>query len=164
MSYSWDLPTPPNTPAPEASGLTTSSANVRTVLGGLLDMAIDTGTLDYIPTDDGEWLEVPDSRSIVLCQLEIELGRSYSTPGDGTDIAARRETGEPLTTSFVEAEVRRAMGVLAAAGIVGNVQVTGRDDQGRQLYDETGRAAFLLSWIDLATGSPIDDVTFAVGG
>jgi hypothetical protein len=164
VSYSWDIPTQPNPPAPSSSGLATSSAGLRTVLAGLLDMVIDTVTLDYIRTDNGEWLESADSRSIVLCQLELELGKSYTTPGDGTEVKARLESGEPLTTSNVEADVRRAMAVLEAAGIVGAVEVSGRDEKGAQLYDESGRPAFKLSWIDLATGSPVEEVYAPLGG
>lgn len=162
MSYSWSLPSSlAPAPTPAAS---TSSASSRRVLGGLLDQEIDPLTLDFIDTDDGAWSETPDSRSIVLCQLELELGQSYATPGDGTDIARTQRSGTPLTTAFVESELRRAMAVLEAAGIVGSVEVNGRDENGDQLEDETGRAVFELKWIDLATGSPVEDVYRPFGG
>lgn len=163
MSYSFDLPTP-NAPAP-TPGPSTSSASTRTVLGGLLDQEIDPVTLDFIDTDDGAWSETPDSRSIVLCQLELELGKSYTTPGDGTEIKARFERGDPVTTQFVEAEVRRALAVLETLGIIGAVQVSGRDEHGAQLFDESRRrAVFELRWTDLATGSPVEDVYQPFGG
>lgn len=163
MSYSWDLPEAPSPSAP-ASGASTSSRSLRTTFGGLLDQEIDPLTLDFIDTDDGEWSETPDSRSIVLCQLELELGRSYNTPGDGTRIREQLESGDPITTAFVESEVRRALAVLEALGTIGSVQVTGRDGKGEQLVDETGRATFQLTWIDLATGSPVEDVYRPLGG
>jgi hypothetical protein len=159
--YSWDLP--PLAPSPGGS-TSASSAAVRTVLGGLLDQELDPVSLDFIDTDDGAWSETPDSRSLVLCQLEIELGQSYSTPGDGTELRAQIERGDPLTTSTVESDVRRALGVLELLGIIGSVEVNGRDERGEQLLDETGRALFELRWIDLATGSPVEDVYRPLGG
>lgn len=162
MSYSFDLPAP-NAPAP-TPGPSTSSTSTRTVLGGLLDQEIDPLTLDFIDTDDGEWSETPDSRAIVLCQLELVLGASFSTPGDGTDIKARFERGDPVTAQFVEAEARRALEVLEALGTIGSVEVNWRDERGAQLVDETGRAVFELAWVDLATGSPVEDVYFPLGG
>ncbi len=162
MSYSWDLPSPASETPSASSGSTASS---RPVLGGLLDQEIDPVSLDYVDTDAGEWSETADSRSIVLCQLELELGKSIGTPGDGTELRAKLESGDPITTSFVEAECRRSLAILEAAGIIGSVRVNGRDPETkRQLTDEAGRAAFELSWIDLATGSPVEDVYRPLGG
>lgn len=162
MSYSWSLPASV-TPSPGTS-ISSSTASTRTVLGGLLDQEVDPITRDFIDTDNGEWSETPDSRSIVLCQLELELGKSYSTPGDGTTIAAAFAAGDPITSAFVESEVRRSLGILEAAGVIGSLEVNWRDDNGRQLVDEAGRAVFELSWIDLATGSPVEDVYRPLGG
>ncbi len=134
------------------------------VLAGLLDQLIDPITLDYIDEDDGTWSETPDSRSIVMCQLELELGGSYSTPGDGTAIAETMRRGDPVTPQFVEAEIRRALGVLEAIGTIGTVNVNWRDGNGDQLVDQAGRAAFEISWTDLATGSPVAGVYSPMGG
>lgn len=161
MPYSWSLPSN-SPPSPTSSGASTASS--RVVLAGLLDQEIDPISLDFIDTDDGEWSETADSRSIVLCQLELELGKSYTTPGDGTSLRERLESGDPLTTLFVESEIRRALGVLEVAGIIGSVVVSGRDDKGRQKYDEANRAVFELDWIDLATGSPVDAQYRPLGG
>ncbi len=147
-----------------ADGSPSATPVERTVLGGLLDQEIDPVTLDFIDTDDGAWSETPDSRSIVLCQLELELGKSYTTPGDGTQTRERLEAGDPLTTSSVEADTRRALSLLEAAGVIGSVLVNGKDELGKQLVDESGRAAFELSWVDLATGSPVEDVYRPLGG
>lgn len=160
MSYSWILPSPA---APAASS-GTSTASARPVLAGLLDQEIDPISRDFIDTDDGAWSETADSRSIVLCQLELELGKSYNTPGDGTSIRERLESGDPVTTAFVESEVRRALAILEGLGIIGGLQVNGRDDQGRQLLDEAGRAVFELHYLDLATGSPVDVDYRPLGG
>lgn len=158
MSYSFDLPGSLS-PPPSPSGLSSpSSASNRAILGAVYDQEVDPVGYDFIDTDDGEWRETPDSRSIVLCQLEIELGGSIFTPEDGTRIAERLRAGDPLTTAFVEAELGRALGVLEAASVVSAVRVNGRDRNGRQLYDEAGRPVFELHYIDLATGSPVDEV------
>lgn len=134
-------------------------------VAGLYDQLVDPITYDFVDTDDGEWEETADSRSIVLCQLEIELGQSLDTPGDGTRIRAQleNEEGEPVTTAFVETECRRALGVLEGLGLLGNVVVNGRDERGLQLIDESGRATIELSYLDLATGSPVDVVYRPLG-
>lgn len=157
MSYSFDLPGS-TSPPPSPSGLSSSSAALRPVIGAVYDQEIDPATADYIDNDDGTWRETPDSRSIVLCQVELELAASIYTPGDGTRIAERIRTGDPLTTAFVEAELGRALGILEVAGVIASVRVSGRDTNGKQLVDETGRALFELHYTDLATGSPVDEV------
>jgi hypothetical protein len=158
VSYSWILPgsssPPTSTPEPSTGPSTASAA----ILGGVYDQEIDPVSLDFIDTDDGAWSETQDSRSIVMCQLDIELGSSYSFPGDGTDIRRRLESGDPLTPSIVIADIRRAMGVLASVGVLTLLDVQGVDADGDQLVDEVNRPIFLLSWIDLATGSPVDAV------
>lgn len=135
-------------------------------VAGLFDQVVDPLTYDFIETEDGEWLETADSRSIVLCQLEIELGASIDTPGDGTRVRAQleNEDGEPVTTGFVEAEYRRALGVLEGLGTIAQVQINGRDENGDQLEDESGRAAFEITYIDQASGSPVDLVYRPLGG
>jgi hypothetical protein len=140
------------------------SSTASAILAGVFDQEIDPISLDFIDEDDGSWSETPDSRSIVLCQLELELARSYGTPGDGTTLRSRLESGDPITTSYVEAEVLRAMSVLEELGTIGSVEVSGRDENGDQLLDESGRAAFELSWVDLATGSPVELVYRPLGG
>jgi hypothetical protein len=127
-------------------------------LGGLLDMYLDPVTLDYVDTDDGEWLETADSRTLVLIMLELRFGEDWSAPGDGTRIKAslENEDGDPTTTAFIVAETQRAMAVLAGDGIVSDVVVVGTDTRGRPLLDESGRQVIKLSWRDLASGSPID--------
>ncbi len=153
-----------SSPRPSSAPTTGASSATSAILGGLLDQEIDPVTLDFIDTDDGAWSETADSRSIVLCQLELELGQSYTTPGDGTSIAETMRRGDPLTTAFVESEIRRALGVLEAVGTIGSVRANGRDQHGRQLVDEAGRAVFEIYWIDLATGSPVEDVYRPMGG
>ncbi len=129
----------------------------RSLRGALLDQVLDPFTLDYIDTDDGEWLETADSRSIVLIMFETELEQSYSAPGDGTRIREWFERGEPVTVAFVESEYRRAAAILEAAGILTDFSIRSTDDEGNVLLDpRTGRYTPELHWTDLATGSPVD--------
>lgn len=155
-SYSFRLPGPPTGTDPDVTGA--STATTRTALGGLFDQEIDPRTLDFIDTDTGEWSETADSRSIVLCMLELEFGMSYTAPTDGTRIKELLDAGDPVTAATVLSDVLRAMNVLVVAGVVADVTARGLDEHGRQLVDESGRAVFELSYTDLATGSPVDTV------
>lgn len=138
-----------------------SQATAFSELGGLLDMYLDPVTLDYVDTDNGEWLETADSRTLVMIMLEQKFGEDWAAPGDGTRVKAslENEDGAPTLTAFVVAETQRAMGVLANEGIVADVSVKGTEVVGgieRPLVDETGRQVIKLSWRDLASGSPVD--------
>lgn len=138
-----------------------SLATEFTELGGLLDQYLDPVTLDYVDTDDGEWLETADSRTLVMIMLEQKLGKDWAAPGDGTRVKDSLENtdGDPTTTAFVVAETQRAMAVLAADGIVSDVTVIGTERIGgieRAIVDEAGRQVIKVSWRDLASGSPVD--------
>lgn len=131
----------------------------RGALRGLYDQYLDPITLDYVDTDDGEWLETADSRTLVMIMIDTRLGKSYSAPTDGTRIAELLERGEPVTPGLVVAELLRVLGILEKAGVVTAVSV--EDSEGsppRLLVDEAGRFSPVLHWIDLATGSPVDVV------
>lgn len=126
-----------------------NSPTSRSELGGSLDQLIDPVTLDYVDTDNGEWSETADSRTLVMCMLEMRLGKSYSAPRDGTAIKELLERGEPVTPSIVVAETDRAMSLLVTEGLIEDVTIA--TDK-----DETGRFVLVLHWRDLANGSPVD--------
>ena len=148
-TYSWHLPSPAIAAAASSSASLGSPATAKTALGGLLDMFVDPVTLDYADTEDGEWLETADSRTIVLCMLEIRLGSSYSAPNDGTSIKDKLDAGDPVTPDFVVAETSRAMQLLVDEGLIDEISV-GTDT------DQAGRFVLVLRWRDLANGSPVD--------
>lgn len=149
MSYSWSLPGPPAlTPSP-GSAAAALLAQVRSQLGGLYDLVLDPLTLDYVDTDDGEWLESADSRTLVMVMIEMRFGEDYAAPNDGTRIKSLLETGDPVTPEVVLAETMRVMNILVDAGIIADV--TAKDD-----VDETGRFTLVMNWRDLASGSPVD--------
>ncbi len=121
----------------------------RSALGGALDMLLDPVTLDYVDSDDGEWKETADSRTLVMIMIEMRLGGSYSAPEDGTEIKAMIERGDPVTPAIVVAECERAMGVLVRDGLIEDVTLATDTD-------EAGRFVLVLHWRDLASGSPVD--------
>lgn len=156
LFYYFGLGSPPGA----SSGIFVSNSvptpTVRTRLGGLYDQLLDPMTLDFIDTPDGEWEETADSRTIVLIMLEMRLGRSYSAPNDGTRIHELLEDGEPVTVSTVEAECRRAMGILQNAGDITDFSMVSTDDDGNPRVDNRGRFSPELRYTDLASGSPVD--------
>jgi hypothetical protein len=122
-----------------------------------LDMYLDPITLDYVDTDDGEWFEVPDSRTLVMIQLEQRLGASWESSGDGTEIKAKLEDGDPVTPEYIAAETRRALQVLVAAGNISDVSVGPIvDATGEYTRDDTGRFVLSVAWRDLASNTPVD--------
>ncbi len=158
-SFSWRLPGPP-TGDSSPSNSATQNPTLRALRAGLLDQLLDPMTLDYVDTDDGEWEETADSRTTVLIMLETELEKSYSAPGDGTRIKEAFERGDPVTVGFVESEYKRAFGVLEKAGVLTGFSMRSTDERGKPLVDHRGRFSPVLSWTDLATGSPVD-LTYA---
>lgn len=143
-------------PGPGGSSLGSLNATPAGDLAGQLDQLIDPVTGDYVDTDDGEWAETADSRTAMLLQLEIEYGASPFRPGDGTTVRARRRDGDPITPEEVEAETRRAGAVLQAAGMIADLEVAIRDENGNVFRDQSGRFTVRVSWRDLASGSPVD--------
>lgn len=123
---------------------------------GLTDMMLDPVTLDYIRTENGEWAETADSRTLMMIMIELELGTSPFDPNDGTTIASLRANGDPITPDEVEAEALRIGDILQREGIVADFTATVRDAAGELLRDSSGRLVVSLSWRDLASGSPVD--------
>ncbi len=148
-TYSFQLPATPTAPAPAGTAASLQQATARSVLGGLLDMLLDPVSLDFVDTEDGEFLETADSRTIVMMMIEIRLGESFSDPGDGTRIKALLESGDPVTADIVIAETLRAMQILVDAGIISDI-----DAKAGSTVD--GRFEVQLTWRDLASGSPVD--------
>ena len=126
-----------------------NSPTARSALGGALDQLLDPITLDYVDTDGGDWQETADSRTLVMCMLEMRLGKSYSAPQDGTAIKDLLERGEPVTAAVVIADTDRAMAILVAEGLIEDVTIATDTD-------EVGRFVLVLHWRDLASGSPVD--------
>ncbi len=140
-SYSFELTGPPT---------------ASTGLGAPTDQLIDPVTLDYVRTSNGRWAETADSRTIVLIQLDTELGASPFFPADGTRIKAMLRAGEPLTLDQVQADMLRATKPLQLEGILSGLVVDVRDSNGEPLFDTAGHPLVIAHWRDLVGGSPID--------
>lgn len=120
------------------------------------DRMLDPVTLDYIRTTNGEWAETSDSRTIVLIALSVSLGESPFDPQHGTSIRRRLKNGIGLTSDFLQAETVRVGEELRQEGILSELTVAVRDQDGNKLRDEAGRPVIRTQWRDLASGSPID--------
>jgi len=122
----------------------------------LTDRLLDPVTRDYVRTANGEWAETPDSRTLVMVMLELELGASPFDPADGTTIGALRRNGDPVTPEEVEAEAQRVGDALVRNGVIADFQAATRDAAGNILRDSAGRMVVALAWRDPASGSPVD--------
>lgn len=125
-------------------------------LAGLFDLYIDPITKDYVDTDDGEWLEVPDSRTLVMVQIDMHFGADYFAPGDGTRIRELLEQGVAPPDELVVSETRRALQVVVDDGTITDLEVTSRRRGGELVVD--------CSWRDRATGMPVDHSFTPTGG
>lgn len=133
-------------------------------LSGYLDQYLDPITLDYVDTDDGEWFETPDSRTLVMIAIETRLGKSYSASAEGTRTRDELESGRPVTPQFVQGEITRAMNQLERDGVISGFTMRVADERGAFLVDESGRFSPELRFVDLATASPVDLVYTSLAG
>lgn len=125
------------------------------LLGGL-DRFVDPFTGDYMRTENGEWVETNDSRTIFLIAISTHLGRSPFDPSHGTSIHQRIKSGANPGADFLQAETVRVGSDLEAEGIISELQVRVRDGDGKKIRDSAGRQAVKTEWRDLASGSPVN--------
>lgn len=141
-----------SSPSPDSSPIIGAGSS------GQFDRLINPVTYDYVRTAAGEWTEVSDSRSTMMLMLLLRLGASPFDPGDGTNIAELRESGDPITPEDVLDETLRAGGVLQADGVIADLTATVRDSSGNLLHDQGGRLLVRTAWRDLASGTPVDEI------
>lgn len=148
-TFTWDLPSPPALAPDPGTAADYLFATLQSQTGGLLDLVIDPTTLDYVDTENGDWLETADSRTLVMCMIELELDGDIYTPEDGTRIKAlQRERDGAVLDEEIVAEVRRVLQVVADAGIISDSSVTSQRVAGELVVD--------CNWTDVASGSPVD--------
>lgn len=128
-------------------------------LSGQLDQLLDPVTLDYVRTDNGEWAQTADSRTLMMIELDTELGASPYDPESGTDIKRLLREGEPIDGSLLEAEAMRVGRRLTQKRIIADFRAVARDPvTGEVVQDPQGRAQVKTYWTDLASGSPVSTI------
>jgi hypothetical protein len=126
------------------------------------DQLINPVTLDYVRTENGEWAQTYDSRTIVLIALSTRVSESPFDPDHGTNIGQLQETGDLVSPEMIQSETIRIGTDLTDEGVISDLLVRVRDDKGKPLTNEAGAQIVETSWRDLASGSPINS-TFQVG-
>lgn len=129
-----------------------------TAFNGSGDMLLDPVRLDYVRTANGEWQQTYDSRTTVLIRLSVRLGHSPFNPEHGTAIAALLESGDLNSVDVLQNETLRVGGDLRSEGVLSDLVVAVRDNQGKPLVDSAGRNVVRTQWRDLASGGPIDEI------
>lgn len=157
--FSWDLPTPPEAPSSGMSGAgeLLSGANQRSGAG--MSWLIDPYTLDLIDSDDGWFVEVDDSRTIVMWQLEAAFNAWWGDPSSGSRIRQLMRGDDPSTGADVRNEVHRALQPLVDEQMIADLDV--------QLdVDELAphRPVILIHYRDQATNGLVGLAASPLGG
>jgi hypothetical protein len=127
-------------------------SNPLTTIGvfGFFDMAIDPTTRDYIDTPDGAWAETEDSRTAVMLQLDCHYGQWFADPNAGSRIREMM-MGDPVTSTALVDEVKRALQLLVDDGIIADLEVSIADEDSVRGYLELN-----ISYTDRASGHVVD--------
>lgn len=121
-------------------------------------MYIDPSTRDFVDTEDGEWEEIEDARTAVVCQLDSELDAWWGDPDAGSENAAIMRSDLP-TAAALKNSSERALRKLQAAGLISDVFVVlDSEDNAR------GFAGFVLQWFDRSSNRPADLAYSPLGG
>lgn len=125
------------------------------------DILIDQQTGDFVETSSGDWEETDDSRTSVMLQMECAYNAWPGDPSSGSRLQSMLHSpaGDPADPQEMLAEIRRCLGVLVAAGVIGSLQVSVLEED-----DLNAAVAFLITWVDLATHQPVNLVYPALGG
>lgn len=115
-----------------------------------LDILIDPRTLDFVDTANGEWQEVDDSRTAVMCQLDSREGAWWGDPSAGTRNAEILESDLPTIEDLTDS-TKRGLQALQAAGVITTSQLS-------ILEEDTARgyASLYIAWVDRKSTRPAD--------
>lgn len=122
------------------------------------DQVIDTATLDYVETEDGEWKETEDSSTAVFVELRSREGAWFGDPTAGTQNLAIMEGELPTVDALVDS-TKRGLRKLGAAGLIDNVFVKVEAEDAARGYGE-----IWISWRDRASSKPGDLSYAPLGG
>lgn len=124
------------------------------------DIKIDFVTRDFVDDGFGGWVEIDDSSTAVLCQIECEEGRWWGDMKAGSQNAAIMRSDLP-TADDLELSTKRALAALAAAGMISNVAV---EQDPTSANTARGTALLLCQWLDRHTNKPADLAYSPLGG
>jgi hypothetical protein len=122
------------------------------------DQVINTTTLDYVDTANGEWEETDDSSTAVFIQLESEEDRWFGDPSAGTQNHAIMESELPTLEALVDS-TKRGLRKLGAAGVIDNVFVDVESEDNAR-----GFGSLYLTWRDRASSKAVDMAYAPLGG
>jgi len=124
------------------------------------DIKIDYHSRDFVDDGAGGWVEVDDSSTAVLCQIECEEGAWWGDFFAGSQNAAILRSDLP-TADDIEISTKRALAALAQAGMISNVTV----EQDTNASDTAnGLGLILCQWLDRHTNKPADLAYSPLGG
>lgn len=127
-------------------------ASTNAELVGLLDLAFDPTTHDFVDSSDGTWLETTDSRTSVIFQMESTLNGWWADASQGSrirEIIEARDVEDPADISELVDEVKRCLQVLVDESVIVNLTVTLE-------ADEVGRPVILMMYLDRSSGQRVD--------
>lgn len=114
------------------------------------DILIDPRTLDFVDTADGEWEEVDDSRTAVMCQLDAREGTWWGDPRSGSRNKEIMESELPTVGDLLDS-TKRAMQALQAGGVITTSQISILEEDNARGY-----ASLYIAWVDRKSTRPAD--------
>lgn len=114
------------------------------------DMKIDPRTLDFVDDGKGGWVEIDDSSTAVMCQLDAREGAWWGDPASGTRNKEILESEVPTLAELLDS-TKRGMQALQAGGVISTAAIS-------TLEEDTARgyAALYLQWTDRRSTRPAD--------
>lgn len=124
------------------------------------DMKIDfDGARDFVDAADGSWVEVDDSSTAVVMQLDCEEAKWWGDPPAGSQNAEIMRSDLP-TIEAIQDSSKRALTQLVRAGLITDLTLSIGDATSGQL----GLGELDLAWRDRATSRPADIAYSPLGG
>lgn len=157
--FAWDLPAPPAASSPSSSSAAALVDGVKQLPRGSLNFLIDPDTLDLIDSDDGWFVESPDSRTIVMWQLESTFNAWWGDPSSGSRIRALLRGDDPATGEDLRNEVVRALQPLVDEQFITDLEIVlDRDELAPQ------RPVILINYRDQAANGLVGLAATPLGG
>lgn len=133
-------------------------AGIETKRGGL-NLLIDPTTLDLIDSDDGWFVEVNDSRTAVMWQLEAAYNGWWGDASSGSRIKALLRGDDPATGQDVRNEVLRALQPLVDEQMITDLDVQLETDE-----LAANRPVIMINYRDQATNGLVGLAASPMGG